>query len=190
MVTSAAVTNALLALLTALPLITANGCYKGGLALNDLHGGTGDNGNLDGEVLADINTVCNMVNGAVFKKGDPPFSHCSEWAVPFKPDDSCYDDCEAGCSALGQADGQRGGELASALCALGCDPNCGGPVLGSINHIDWQISHANDNAESTMTWDICHRAFATELGGCSTGSEQVHDGFWWRIDPNSGACPK
>jgi hypothetical protein len=170
MITPPHAVGALLAILAALPRINALGCYSGGLPFEDLHGGIGINNlDMDGEVLADINTVCNTVNGAVFKKGDPPFTHCSEWTVTVEPDDSCYELC---------------------VPDETCDPNCGGPVVGSINHIDWQISHNNDNAESTMTWDICNSAFSTELGGCDTGSEQVHDGFFWKVDPNAGACPK
>jgi hypothetical protein len=170
MITPLRVIGALLAIVATFPLINALGCYSGGLPFEDLHGGIGSNNlDMDDEVLADINTVCNTVNGAVFKKGDPPFTHCSEWTVTVEPDDSCYD-----------------------LCAPDetCDPNCGGPVVGSINHIDWQISHNSDNAELKMTWDVCNSAFSTELGGCDTGSEQVHDGFFWKIDPNAGACPK
>ncbi|KAK3721278.1 hypothetical protein LTR37_003153 [Vermiconidia calcicola] len=171
MVISISATGRLLALVAALPLTNALGCYSGGLAFEDLHGGADSNDlDMEAEVLADISNVCNEVNGAVFKNGDPPFSHCSDWTVTVEPDDTCYDVCLLG-----------GG--------LDCDPDCGGPVVGSVNHIDWQISYLNGAEEATMTLDICKGAFSTELGGCSTGSEQNHDGFWWKIDPNAGACP-
>ncbi|KAK3615768.1 hypothetical protein LTR22_027304, partial [Elasticomyces elasticus] len=73
----------------------------------------------------------------------------------------------------------------------GCDPNCGGvSQLGSTNRIDWQMAHANDDAQTNMTYDTCFNAYWTEAQACDHGSEQNHDGFWFRIDPSGGACPK
>lgn len=60
-----------------------------------------------------------------------------------------------------------------------------------------------------MTYDICNNAWNTELWGCSSGSQQLHDSFWvsrvplvkadvtptdgagmqFKMDPNAGPCP-
>ncbi|KAK3707465.1 hypothetical protein LTR37_012107 [Vermiconidia calcicola] len=110
MVISISATRRLLALVATLLLTNALGCYSGGLAFEDLHGGADSNDlGIEAEVLADISNVCNEVNGAVFKNGDPPSTHCSDWTVTVEPDDTCYDVCLLG-----------GG--------LDCDPDCGGPV--------------------------------------------------------------
>lgn len=167
--------------------VAALGCYNGGLAFNDLHGGRGTQ-DLDQEVMNDINTVCNIVAGKTFKKGDPPFTHCSEWKVTVEPDDTCYENCEAGCEATGSNPANRAGDLSAGLCGSQCDPDCGGPRVGTMSHISWEIKHNNDDAETVMSFDACNKAFLTELGGCSTGSEQNHDGFFYKIDPNAGTC--
>lgn len=163
--------------------VAALGCYSGGLGFNALHGGKQD---LDQEVKNDISTTCQMVDGATFKKGDGPFTHCSEWEVTEEPDDSCFYDCQKACGAVGFIPGP--GALVGAVCSEGCDPNCGGPPLGSMNHLSWEIKHANGDDETVLTYDACVKAFEKELGGCSTGSEQNHDGFFYKIDPNAGTC--
>lgn len=87
-----------------------------------------------------------------------------------------------GCAALPK-------EYAAALCGLGCDPNCDpGPSYG-YNHIDWAVEMRDGGADKVIDFDTCMNAFKTELGGCASGSEQYHDGFWFRIDPSTGACP-
>lgn len=178
--------SASVALLAFTTSANALGCYSGGLLFDELHGGKDQE--LHGEVLMDINTQCQAVDNAIFKKGDPAFYRCTEWAVTVDPDSTCYDNCADGCAATANSGG-RGGELSAGFCGLGCDPNCGGPAVGSINHIIWEIHHDNDDAESTMTWEMCNKAFETEAGGCSSGSEQHHEGFWYKIDPQSGPCP-
>jgi hypothetical protein len=60
---------------------------------------------------------------------------------------------------------------------------------GTGNHINWEIKHdGNGDDTRTLTFDICYNALKTEAGACSHGSEQVHDGFWFRIDPNPDTC--
>ena len=114
------------------------------------------------------------VQDATFKKGDPPFTHCSNWTVTVAPDDNCFDSCLSFCIPD---------------CGSYCDPDCGGAVLGSINRINWEIDFNDESDDKKMTFDICKNAFQTELGGCSTGSEQNHEGFYFKIDPNVDACP-
>ncbi|KAK5172373.1 uncharacterized protein LTR77_004012 [Saxophila tyrrhenica] len=61
---------------------------------------------------------------------------------------------------------------------------------GGVNHIWWEIQTEGDSTdEVTITYDTCNSALSTELGGCSTGSEQNHDGLWFKIDPQAGSCP-
>lgn len=153
-----------------LPLTNALGCYSGGLPFEDLHGGASNN-DLDmvSEVEADINSVCNMVDGAVFKKGDPPFTHCSRWKVTVEPDPACCMDI-------------LGVQIAN------CDLICG-VAVGSFNHIDWEINYIGEAEELTMTHADCTTALLRERGGCDTGSEQNYDNFWYKIDPQDGDCP-
>lgn len=40
----------------------------------------------------------------------------------------------------------------------------------------------------TADRDACKAAMNTEISVCGRGSDQVHDGFWYRIDPEIGAC--
>jgi len=59
MVAFTTVSGGLFAIVAVLPLANALGCYSGGLAFEDLHGGVNSNDlDMDGEVLADITTVC------------------------------------------------------------------------------------------------------------------------------------
>ncbi|KAM0719082.1 hypothetical protein Q7P37_004987 [Cladosporium fusiforme] len=59
----------------------------------------------------------------------------------------------------------------------------------AYNSINWAI-RLSDNGEDSlvMSYDKCVDALNRELGGCEHGSEQNNGGFWWRIDPQWGAC--
>lgn len=59
----------------------------------------------------------------------------------------------------------------------------------SYNHVDWAIEVKNGNPEKVVDYETCMSMFGTELHGCQSGSEQIYDGFWIRIDPGIGACP-
>lgn len=156
------------------------GCY-GGMAFNSLHGGWASNHDLYSEVLADITSTCQAVAGKTIS-GSSPFWRCTNWQETFSAHENCFSDCEMGCAALPK-------EYAAALCGLGCDPNCDpGPSYG-YNHIDWAVEMRDGGADKVIDFDTCMNAFKTELGGCASGSEQYHDGFWFRIDPSTGACP-
>jgi hypothetical protein len=167
----------ILAVLSAtLPQANALGCYKRGLNFDGLHGGHQDNYR---EVADDINTTCNMVANKEFRTGEPGFAHCSQWAITRSAHEDCFDNCEAGCGALPR-------ELNKFLCSSGCDPNCDpGPEPGN-NHINWVINLAGPS--KMMTWEICSKAFVTELNGCPNGSEQNHEGFFFKIDAEVGNC--
>lgn len=54
----------------------ALGCY-GGWGFDEMHGR--DSVNTIEEVKADIATTCGIVDGATFKRGDPPYTRCSTW---------------------------------------------------------------------------------------------------------------
>ncbi|KAI1245949.1 hypothetical protein MGN70_012844 [Eutypa lata] len=61
---------------------------------------------------------------------------------------------------------------------------------GGVNSIQWVVANTGHGADDrTIYWAECNAAFNTELGGCSTGSEQIHGDWWYRIDPQSGPCP-
>ena len=92
--------------------------------------------------------------------------------------------------AVSVGGGGRGGELARLACTLGCDPDCDpGPNYDSYNHIDWAIEARDGQPGGLISYETCMAALQTEHGGCESGSEQYHSGFWFRIDPNSGKCP-
>lgn len=160
----------------ALPQVNALGCYSGGLNYDGLHGGNQDNYR---EVADDINTTCNMVANKEFRTGEPGFTRCSQWAKTRSDHEDCYDNCVAGCNGMT-------GEKNKILCLAGCDPNCDPGPDGGNNHINWVINLAGPT--KTMTWETCSNAFVKELNGCSTGSEQDHDGFFFKIDPQDGVC--
>lgn len=174
-----------LALLALTPTITALGCYSNtGLAFNALHGGKSQE--IMGEVFADINTQCQKMSGVTLHpKAYTQF--CTEWAITVAPDTTCYEDCLDGCSNIGS--GGRGGEMAAGLCGIGCDPECGGPPVGGTNHIYWKFQNLSGEEEVTMSYDVCMKALNAEASACSRGSEQEHEGFFYVIDPNEGACP-
>ncbi len=156
-----------------------NGCYTGGLQFSELHG---DSDTFDmQEVRNDIFTTCQLAAGISLAPG-AGWSHCSEWA--FNRYSSCYEDCTEACSGVGG--GGRGADLAIVGCTAGCDPNCGGWETGT-NHINWYIK--NDmSTDAAIEFDKCNAALNTELGRCSEGSEQEHEGWWYVMDPNDGTC--
>jgi hypothetical protein len=58
------------------------------------------------------------------------------------------------------------------------------------NRINWEIKYDGDGTEDRiLTFETCKKAFEAELEVCQYGSDGVHDGFWFRIDPNPGKCP-
>jgi len=107
------------------------------------------------------------------------WSHCSGWGCS-KDDDNCiYGDCPDKCNS----DGDCISECAKSCAKIPCDG------LYEGNRINYEIKHdGNSDDTRTLTYDICYNAYKTELGGCKTGSEQNHDGFWFRIDPNPRTC--
>ncbi|KAF4472607.1 hypothetical protein FALBO_494 [Fusarium albosuccineum] len=157
------------------PWVNALGCYSG-MTFNYLHGGESD---LTQEVTNDIHTTCTMVAGKIIKPSEP-FWHCTNWEKTISPNIDCYSDCMDGCSTYKES--VRWG------CNLGCDPNCASPPEGGFNHIEWAIEVRDGQTEHEITYEQCTEAFNTELTGCQSGSEQNHHGFWFRIDPQSGAC--
>ncbi|KAK5681513.1 hypothetical protein LTS10_006045 [Elasticomyces elasticus] len=175
-------------LMAAFPTINALGCYgfQNDIPFTQLHGRNSiEYGlNMMYEVKHDIITTCHIIDGMVFKKGDPSWTHCTDWndTTSDLVDNSCYTKCQDDCK-LGIA-----GFLGT--CLEGCDPNCGGfSQRGTWNSIAWEVAHANDDAQTTMTYDTCFNAYWTEAQACNYGSEQNHDGFWFRIDPNGNGCP-
>jgi len=159
----------LVTLAAVLPFVNALGCYSGGLLFEDLHGNLpGDRLDMNAEIKANINTVCDKIAGAEFKKTDPaspPFTHCSDWEVTLESPDDCCD-------------------------GAFCPERCLGPEIGSFNRIEFEVKLKDDSQTTTMKKEWCIAAFELELSGCSSGSEQDDDnGFWYRIDPQSGGCP-
>lgn len=174
--------TALIALaMTLVPTTSALGCYSGGLVWSNLHGGTQA---IDQEVLNDITTTCQKAAGKTIRPSEP-FRLCTNWKKTKSDHDGCYDACIDGCGAI---PGGRAGDIAVSLCKSGCDENCANDMPGT-NHIDWAIEIRDGKPDKVITEEACLHAFHTEFGGCEHGSEQVHEGFWFRIDPSSGACP-
>lgn len=60
----------------------------------------------------------------------------------------------------------------------------------TFNHIDWAIRLDDSRSDESlvMSYDKCVTALTRELFGCSAGSEQNNGGFFYRIDPQYGAC--
>lgn len=158
------------------------GCYSSSLTFKGLHGGDND---IISEVLGDISSTCQQAAGKDITS-DTPYWRCSEWQTTQPSNPSCYEDCESGCKAMGTG---PAAELAKGACLAGCDPNCVQMPSGNdYNHIDWAIEASHGQSGGTITYDLCNAAFGTEVSGCASGSEQNHDNFWFRIDPNSGRC--
>jgi hypothetical protein len=177
MVSTTTLLPILVAFLSALPETNARGCYTSGVVFNGLHGGKDHN--LRQEVKNDINTTCRFLNGKVFKSGEAPYRACTNWAKTFADNEGCFQQCIDGCSALPK-------EYAQGLCKAGCNDNCERKPSG-FNRINWEVK-LEKGSQKTMTYDICKNAFEKESGACQHGSEQVHDDFWFRIDPNAGSC--
>ncbi|PNP83716.1 hypothetical protein FNYG_02933 [Fusarium nygamai] len=160
--------------------VSALGCYTGGLGFNELHGGPRSS-DLTEEVKNDIHTTCSLAAGKVIKPSEP-FWLCTNWERNMVPNPDCYSSCNDDlCGALDEK--HRWG------CLLGCDPNCAEPPEGGYNHIDWAIEVRDGQGEKAITYEQCSEAFNTEFGGCSSGSEQNHFDFWFRMDPSRDACP-
>ncbi|KAF4969113.1 hypothetical protein FZEAL_10289 [Fusarium zealandicum] len=156
---------------------SALGCYSVGVRLNYLHGGESD---LSQEVMNDVHTTCTMAAGKIIKPGEG-FYHCSNWEKTISPNGNCYTDCMDGCGTYKES--VRWG------CNSGCDKNCASPPEGGFNHIQWAVEVRGDQTEQELTYEKCSEAFNTEVGGCQSGSEQNHSGFWFRFDTGEGACP-
>ncbi|KAK4899949.1 hypothetical protein LTR27_002711 [Elasticomyces elasticus] len=172
--------------LTGTAMEKRNGCYGYSFGFNALHGGVITEHDLSGEVDNDINSFCQQAAGKEITASSP-FWSCTNWQETFSASELCYDSCTDGCGAVGS--GGRGGDLASGLCTAGCDPNCDpGPNYNNYNHIEWAIEARDGQPGGVISYDTCMAALRTEVGGCASGSEQVHDGYWFRIDPGSGAC--
>lgn len=172
-----------LALAGSLQAVNALGCYSDGGVLGDvnnqdfrfghlhnrpMHFNDYEARDLTEEVKGDIRRVCELVDGSTVSP-DTRWSDCSDWAwegdnIPCP--EYCAPETDTG--------------LWTTDCFEGCSPG---------NHISWEIAHdGNGDDTRTMTYDVCVSAFETELGGCENGSEQNHDGFWFRIDPNVFSC--
>lgn len=173
----------LLGLAASLRTADALGCYSDGGVIGGLNGQDFRFGHLHNqpmhfddfelrdltdEVKGDINRVCEMVDGSSVGPGQR-WSDCSDWA--WEGDNiPCPEFC--------------GPESESENWTTDCFEGC-----ANGNRIEWEIAHdGNGDDTRTMTYDICRNAFETELGGCENGSEQNHDGFWFRIDPNAMSC--
>jgi hypothetical protein len=171
-----------LALIVFAASVNALGCYSG-FGFDALHGGRHDTWQ---EVVDDINSRCQEVAGKTIKPNEP-FWKCTNWAVTFSDHVDCFSQCMTGCKAIGTG---PSAELGKGLCESGCDQNCDpGVPPNTFNHIDWAIEIRGNNPEKQITYEQCVAAFETEAGACHSGSEQNHDGFWFRIDPSSGGCP-
>ena len=175
------------------PLQRRNGCYSTGelkskfLKFEDLHGSRRTD---NSEVSLDITSTCSMAAGTVLKPGEV-WTRCSEWATSTSSD--CEGDCIDSCNSMNTFPGSTAlaDQMSSGLCTLSCPSRCSGnrPVVveKGTNRIDWAIRN-DGSADVTIGFQACSDALNTELGGCDSGSEQVHGSFWYRIDPNWGAC--
>ncbi|KAM5350205.1 hypothetical protein ACJ41O_006710 [Fusarium nematophilum] len=157
---------------------SALGCYSNGLKFNDLHGGEVD---LTQEVINDIHTTCTMVAGRIIKPSEP-FWHCTNWERTIPENIDCYSDCMTMCEAIKES--ARFGCIES----CGANKNCQYPPEGGFHHIEWAIEVRDGQTEHAITYEQCSEAFNIERSACRFGSEQNHHGFWFRIDPEGGAC--
>ncbi|KAL5619823.1 hypothetical protein FOVSG1_002045 [Fusarium oxysporum f. sp. vasinfectum] len=160
--------------------VNALGCYIGGLDFNELHGGPRSS-DLTDKVKNDIHTTCSLAAGKVIRPSEP-FWLCTNWEKNMVHNPHCYS--------------SRNDDLCSALdekyrwtCLLSCNPNWAEPPEGGYNHVDWAIEVRDGQAEKAITYEQCSEAFNTELGDCSSGSEQNHFDLWFRMDPSRDACP-
>ena len=175
------------------PLQRRNGCYSAGelkskfLKFEDLHGSRRTD---NSEVSLDITTTCLMASGRVLKPGEV-WTRCSEWAETTSGD--CEGDCIDSCNSSSTFPGSTAlaDQLSAGLCTASCPSRCKG-VVNTVketgtNRIDWAIRN-DGSSDATIDFQACSDALNTELGGCDSGSEQSHGGFWYRIDPNEGKC--
>lgn len=156
-------------------LVKRTGCYGSGLLFSQLHG-IGYSGDATKQVEADIRTTCSKAAGQRIT-AESPFWLCTHWEKTSASKDEateCYDNChgDTNCQSL-------------------CQVTHGTPDLSDdgYNHIDWAIEVRDGQADAEIDYETCKAAFETELGGCSMGSEQNHEGFWFRIDPSARRCP-
>jgi len=180
---------------TAPSLQRRNGCYSSGdselndkfLKFSELHGTRRTD---NAEVALDITTTCQMASGTILKPGEV-WTRCSEWATATSDDceGSCIDSCTPSSTFPGST--ALADQMSSALCVASCPSRCkdSGPLVveHGTNRIDWAIKNEG-SADTTINFQACKDALSTEIGGCDSGSEQSHGGFWYRIDPNKGTC--
>jgi hypothetical protein len=167
------------------------GCYgESDIGFYSLHG-LSYSGDIIQEVKNDIHSTCTAVAGKTIKPSEP-FQSCTNWektGTGKTPALNCYDQCKPGTDISGSNPAviDAGVEWCKSLCEL----QYGAPDLSDDgwNHLDWAIEVRGDGQqEKTIDYETCKKAFETELGGCRDGSEQNHDGFWFRIDPNARKC--
>lgn len=168
------------------------GCYGSGdasdISFYSLHG-ISYSGDITQEVKDDIHTTCSKAAGKTIKPSEP-FWLCTNWEKTGQGKTEalkCYESCKPGTDISGSNSAviDAGVEWCKSICEL----EHGAPDLSDDgwNHLDWAIE-MRDGQEKTIDYETCKKAFETELGGCSNGSEQNHDGFWFRIDPNARKC--
>ena len=165
------------------------GCYGySDIGFSNLHG-LGYSGDIIQEVKNDIHSTCTKAAGKTIKPAEP-FWLCTNWEKTGQgktPALKCCESCQPGIDISGSnpAAIDAGVELCRSICQL----ENGAPDLSDDgwNHLDWAIE-VRDGQEKTTDYETCKAAFETELGGCSDGSEQNHNGFWFRIDPNARKC--
>lgn len=166
------------------------GCYgSSDIGFYSLHG-LDYSGDITQEIKNDIHTTCTKAAGKTIKP-DEPFWLCTNWEKTGKGKTAaleCYESCKPGIDLSGnnQAVIDAGVELCKSICEV----EHGKPDFDDDgwNHLDWAIEVRDGQGEKKIDYDTCKAAFETELGGCSDGSEQNHDGFWFRIDPNARKC--
>jgi hypothetical protein len=175
------------------PLQRRNGCYSAGelkskfLKFSDLHG---SKSTPNSEVSLDITSTCSMAAGHILKPGEV-WTRCSEWAATTSGD--CLGDCIDSCTSTSTFPGSTAlaDQMSAGICTASCPSRCSGVVdkveSTGTNRIDWAIKNEG-SADATIDFQKCSDALNTEVGGCDSGSEQSHDGFWYRIDPNEGKC--
>ncbi|KAK5166912.1 uncharacterized protein LTR77_007641 [Saxophila tyrrhenica] len=176
-------------------VVTGLGCYTtpaffagtSDFEFSDLHNNPGrysgdKNRDLHQEVINDIDTHCQLVSGSIVKPGSG-WEDCSEWAYQ-KATLGCELDCNHSCIDEEGVD--------QYTCEQDCYAEC--PLEDQFpyrNHIDWEIKHDGDGDDThTISYDSCMAGFKNivDTMGCTLGGEQNYDGFWFRIDPNPGAC--
>ncbi|CAJ2509200.1 Uu.00g142260.m01.CDS01 [Anthostomella pinea] len=184
---------------TTLPRAHANGCYHSGLTFTELQGGsppydkqstydTHDD-QVKEDVLTDINKTCHLASAANPISGAKPFKLCTTWNKTISDNLGCYEMCTSDCKAPSWG---RAGDFGASLCGLGCDKNCEKPPEGN-NHLDYEIKPGDNSSDDEgnskdLDEQKCITALYTEVHGCQSGSEQKHDGFWFKLDPNTGDC--